>query len=347
MTSAGVERRLAADERAGWSARLSVRERHRALVCAQWRGLLLMALAAVTVFGIAAAFATGPLQRGVILGGGLSTTGFMLVAVVVLASGTAPLLMGESAEQWTAQELRPLGPHGWKLINHFGLGRGDHDHVLVGPGGLLLVESKWGGTPWTLDDRDTLFQSAVSQVLRNARQLTLWHEVARHGHPKVEPVLVLWGPAGRNVPDGPPRRHASGVLVLSGHQLQQWALQRGRGVLDAAQVATIYDAMTRQVTRRDEVERTVRPMPRSVPDLAFLVLRCVLLAAVGVVAAANALTVLRSLPLWCLSGLALALVAQAVHHRTRWRWEARAFQLGVALTYVLGAVAVLGTYGRT
>lgn len=71
----------------------------------------------------------------------------MVRASLVLLSGTAPLMMGELAEQWTAQELRPLTKHGWRLVNHFGLGYGGQDHVLVGPGGVVLLETKSSATP--------------------------------------------------------------------------------------------------------------------------------------------------------------------------------------------------------
>lgn len=81
-------------------------------------------------------------------------------------SGTAPF-MGELAEQWTAQELRPLSKHGWRLVN-FALSYGDQDHVLVGPGGVVLLETKWNGTPWDLDDRDYFFRRALNQALDHA-----------------------------------------------------------------------------------------------------------------------------------------------------------------------------------
>ena len=96
------EKELAGDSRAGWSARTSVRERHRVMVRAQWRPLAGLGLAVLALFGVSAALVDGPLQRGVILGSGLTLTACMIAALVVLLSGTAPLMMGEMAEQWTA-----------------------------------------------------------------------------------------------------------------------------------------------------------------------------------------------------------------------------------------------------
>lgn len=131
------DRELASDRRAGWSARTSIRERHQATVKAQWRPLTLFAAGLLVVVAIASLFATGPLQRGLIFGGGAVLTAAMVTALVVLASGTAPLMTGEMAEQWTARELRPLRQHGWRLINHF----------VLGPRRLrpCARRSRWGG----------------------------------------------------------------------------------------------------------------------------------------------------------------------------------------------------------
>jgi hypothetical protein len=195
------DRELASDRRAGSSARTSIRKRRRATVKEQWRSLAALAAATRALFVVAAVFATGPLQRGFILGSGAVITVAMAAALAVLTSGTAPLTMGELAEQWTAQEVRPLQEHGWRLINHFGLGTGDYDHVLVGPGGVVLVETKWGGTPWDVDARDLAFRLALEQTARNAKQLAMCDGVVKHGRPQVEPVLAVWGPAGRRLRD--------------------------------------------------------------------------------------------------------------------------------------------------
>ena len=141
------EKELVRDRRAGWTARTSIRERQRQTVRTQWRLLALLAAALLALFGVATVFASGPLQRGFIVGTSVTLTAYAVAALVVLTSGSAPLMMGELAEQWTAQELRPMRGHGWKLVNHFGLDSGDQDHVVVGLGGVSLVETRWGGTP--------------------------------------------------------------------------------------------------------------------------------------------------------------------------------------------------------
>lgn len=310
----------------------------------RWRFFGVFGGAVLFCVVVASLFATDPLQRGYILGSGVTLAFGMVGAFVVLLSGTAPLMMGELAEQWTAQELRPLAKHGWRLVNHFGLGYGDQDHVLVGPGGVVLLETKWSATPWDLDDREHFFQMAVAQTTRNAGQLQKWAGVARHGRPVVEPVLVLWGQAGKRAADVPVRRHASGVLVVPGQQLQDWALRRGRDQLTQQQVEAIWTEIARQVDKRDAVERQKHPMPRSLQDLVLGALGCVAAALIGFVLGAQVLARTGSLWAWAAAGLVMIGVAEVVRRRTRWRWPARAFQVGTLSLYVLGAAVVARAY---
>jgi hypothetical protein len=327
------------------SARTSVRTRHRQLLRQRWRFFVLFGVAMLTAILVASVFATGPLQRGFILGSGITIVAAMITAFVVLLSGTAPLMMGELAEQWTAQELRPLSNHGWRLVNHFVLSHGDQDHVLVGPGGVVLVETKWSSTPWALDERDYFFRRALQQTADNAAQLQRWAGVQRHGAPLVEPVLVLWGAASDKIDGSPVRRHESGVLVVSGKQVQDWALRRGRDQLDEQQVQSIWSEITQQVRKRDVVDRDKRPMPRSVQELVLSALGCFVAALVGFVVAAQLLELTGSVLAWAARGLVLLAAAELVRRRAdRWRWPARSFQLGTVALYAVGAVLLIRAY---
>ena len=344
MRSGRREKELASDRRAGWSARASIRVRHRETFRTQWRLLSALAGAVLAVVAVAAIFATGPLQRGVILGAGVATAACMVTGLVVLTSGTAPLMMGEIAEQWTAQELRPLMGHSWKLVNHFGLSAGDQDHVLVGPGGVVLVEAKWGGTPWDADAGNYACRQALAQTARNAKQLAAWHGVARHGHPEVEAVLAVWGPAGRKLRELPVRRHESGVVVMSGDQVQRWMLSRGRDRLVHAQIDGIFADIDRHLVRRDQHERSRKPMPRSLPEMARSVSFGIALSIGGFLLTAQVLELTGSLIVWLASALSLVLAAEWVYRRTRWRWEARSCEVGLSSLYGLTGVAIVRAF---
>lgn len=343
--SGKADRALAGDERAGWSARTSVRRRHRALLRQRWRFLALFGVAMLASVVVASLFATGPLLRGFILGSGITVVFGMVGAFVVLLSGTAPLMMGEMAEQWTAQEVRPLSKRGWRLVNHFSLGYGDQDHVLVGPGGVVLLETKWSGTPWELDERDYFFRRALKQTSDNAAQLQRWAGVQRYGRPTVEPVLVLWGHASDKIADSPVRRHSSGVLVVPGKQLRDWVLRREHGQLSDQQVEAIWSEIRRQVDKRDPVDWEKRPMPRSLQELVLSGLGCLVSALVGFVLVAQVLELTGSLLAWGSAGVAMVGAAGLVRRRApRWRWPARAFQIGVVIMYLLGGAIVLRAY---
>jgi len=80
---------------------------------------------------------------GLVVAGDLGAVAFW----VAQATGTASTMMGDLAEQWTASELRKLRRRGWRVLNHVMLKQRDIDHVLIGPGGVYAVETKWGPDP--------------------------------------------------------------------------------------------------------------------------------------------------------------------------------------------------------
>lgn len=49
---------------------------------------------------------------------------------------------GADGERATAKALRPLVRNGWELFNDIDTGQGNIDHVLVGPAGVFMLESK-------------------------------------------------------------------------------------------------------------------------------------------------------------------------------------------------------------
>ena len=63
--------------------------------------------------------------------------------VVITLSGTI-LRARAVGEQWTARELRSLRKRDWHLANGLLLRRvADIDHVVIGPGGVLVIETKY------------------------------------------------------------------------------------------------------------------------------------------------------------------------------------------------------------
>ena len=85
--------------------------------------------------------------------GVLGASGFWLdVILVILWSGIAPTVMGIQGETLTAEVLDDFAGKEWLLINGLRFkDRGDIDHILIGPAGLLIFESKWSGGRWPME----------------------------------------------------------------------------------------------------------------------------------------------------------------------------------------------------
>jgi hypothetical protein len=51
-------------------------------------------------------------------------------------------LRGWRGESVVQRILKELEPSGYRIINHLDIGRGDVDHVVVGPTGTFAIETK-------------------------------------------------------------------------------------------------------------------------------------------------------------------------------------------------------------
>ena len=90
--------------------------------------------------------------RDFIVGGWAVFVGWLLWHQVVVESGSSTRDMGALAEQWTSNDLKLLRRRGWRVINHIVLRHWDIDHVAIGPGGLLVVQTKWSSDEAALRD---------------------------------------------------------------------------------------------------------------------------------------------------------------------------------------------------
>jgi hypothetical protein len=200
------------------------------------------------------------------LAGALVTSGIWIAVVLVLvASGTGCLMMGDVAEQWTAQELRPLRRHRWKLINRMLLRRWDIDHIAIGPGGVIVAETKWSGDHWKLDPPDDRVVAAVDQVRKNARSLRLYLK-PHIGDAPVRPIVVLWDPEGR----ADPSVEIDEVTVLPGPSLPGWLESVASFDLEQDQVASAWRKLERHLADRDSYELAHDgPPPKGGVDVAW------------------------------------------------------------------------------
>lgn len=287
---------LASDKRAGTFARRKARTTQRAYLRDNWWRLTLV-YAAMTAVAVTPTvlLLDGGMVKGFALGVAVTGVAAALLLLVVVQSGTGPTMAGELAEQWTAQALRPLETDGFRLINHVMVDdRGDLDHVLIGPHGCFLIETKWSASPWDLDNN--YLRQAVRRMHGKAR--TVRRQLGGLSDGAVVPVIVLWGQAARAARQGTGVHKLEGfdTYVLTGDHLPRWLRGRRRDVLTPAEAQLAYQHF---VALAEAGDLTEDPVPPSVERLFW--------SSVGVIFAGLAGFLL---PLYLLSlHLALAMAA--------------------------------------
>ena len=299
--------------------------------------MLLVGVGAGVLSGVCVWFIPNTAVRSYLAG--LLTAGIIgaLAFQVTQMAGTSGIAMGEIAEQWTAQELRKLRRQGWRVINHVMLRTWDIDHVLVGPGGVFAIETKWSARPWELDPLDRRITSAARQASGNARDLSIWEpmKAAASGTP-ARGVVVLWGERANGHNSTSPMR-SDDVEIVTGATIDQWRESLPSVVLTDLQVESCWLALETQVRVRD---RLSGPPPDSVWTLSVRYLTAFAAALIAFVATADLLTVVDSYAWWpavYAATLATGLVGRRV---AVLRPYASGWLVGVVSTF-LAAIAII------
>lgn len=138
---------------------------------------------------------------------------------------------GARGEQETAKVLREVEREGWIVLHDLPAERGNVDHIVVGPAGVYLLDSKRlggsvsvdekGVTVRRLDDPDLTYQHAGSgHLLSLARQT---HDrVLANSRIKtwVTPVMVLWAEFPQHVAE------RDRCVYVHGEELVAWLRSR-------------------------------------------------------------------------------------------------------------------------
>ena len=316
--------------------------RELSLVRARWAYLVGgTAVTAAATAGLAFLVPAG-FARGLVVGA-LGTAFIALTVIMIMqATGTASTRMGATAEQWTASELRQLRRKGWHLINHYLLGA-EIDHLLVGPAGVIVVETKWRRDMWKPSKlaADPRLREALERVSESARSVRLWIGAERNGIP-VRPVLFLWqGEPLR--PDELPQvgyEVIDGVTIIRGRQSARNWLARVAAA-DATLTREVIDGIATtardHLKTRDDREAQQHPLLPSVERLYWIGLGCVLAAAGGISAVTEPLS--RGLHWLAFIVAGAALTAGVLARRfERIRLMADAWLAGVGGTSLLAIV---------
>jgi hypothetical protein len=257
------QRALSSEKRAGsWLRRRALEEQYRLIRENPRIPLILLVLYLVM---LPLAWTQPGAFRGFFIGAWTASVVWMGVLATWQLSGVAPFQQGELAERWTVQELRSLTKSGeWQLINHVLFRPWDIDHILIGPAGVIVIETKGGNSDWTEPKHEPRIQDAVRQVSGNAG------DTRRFIRPDIGPapvlaVVALW-PARKALPT----RNIDGVTVLSGDHLQEWVESLPTDQLSAEAAAAAWRRIADHLDRRDahDIEMQGRP-PRTLNRLAF------------------------------------------------------------------------------
>lgn len=170
---------------------------------------------------------------------------------------------GSEGERKTHDELAALG---WALVDDVDTGRGNYDHIVAGPAGIFLIETKnltgiaeiRGGVAWLRrrhdPDGDQRQSKLKSTVLSASRSLS--GEIrARTGRGRwVQAVVVFWN----EFPDGVVE--SGEVIYVHGSKLKDYMQQRPTTLSDQEQaeigraLADIKQAGERRSKSRIEVD---------------------------------------------------------------------------------------------
>jgi len=163
--------------------------------------------------------------------------------------------LGSWGEQATAKALGDLEHEGWTVLHDLPAGRGNVDHIVIGPGGVFLLDSKrLSGsvlvrdgvvTVSRPDDPDLTYQhTGAVHLLHLARQTHDRILAATRINTWVAPVMVLWA-------DFPQGEAEDRCAYVHGDRIAEWlrskpqtiAPQRVRQVADAVRAAWVRDAL--------------------------------------------------------------------------------------------------------
>lgn len=186
--------------------------------------------------------------RGATVGVVATTVLSTVLWVARETDGGRALRDGAQAERWTATDLRwfmwwrRLHRQRWYVVHSVGFAHGDVDHVLIGPGGVYAVDTKYrSGTGRRRDYRTDIdrVQRQLATATRRVAALVRQHagvDVA------VGAVLVTHG---RSWPwhGNASWRDEGDTLVLRGGHMHRWHVALPQRGLSPSTCRTIHQAL--------------------------------------------------------------------------------------------------------
>lgn len=269
--------------------------------------------------------------RGFVLGAGMTAELAALVTLVGYASGSTSYRLGILAEEMTIGQLARLQGEGWRVLNNARFRvKGDIDHVLVGPGGAVVLETKWmGGGRSSEHYLEQAQAQAADLTTLVGSMVTRW--IPRSA---VRGAVVVWSPEEARTA----QRH-SGIHVVAGRDLSGWVQSLPGAGLGPASLDAAFDRLREMSSSREAHEvrvgfREAQPIDRMI--LGFL---CgVLGAAAGLAAAVFSFEAVRTPGYWLLAAALSVAGVLAARLRRPLNEAARFFVcavIGTSVAYAL------------
>jgi hypothetical protein len=334
-------RRLAGDDYTAIWARRRIREQRLDVVRANARSFATaLVVGAALIIGVAL-LVPWRFVQGLIVGVGITALLSMIGFLVLALSGTTARGMGATAEAWTAGELRRLHRHGWRMINGLVLPGRDVDHLLLGPVGVIVVETKWSSTDWHVAPADENVLAAVDQAVANARSLRLWQTIKRTGLP-VRPLVVLWG-GSKTARQAKPVTVGDATVAYGLQAIRSWMedTKHEPKITAADDIDRLMQDLEAYLTSRREMEPALIPPP-SIDRAIWVSLATLASFTVTVLTCLEAFTISRSW--WVGLGAVCGVVGIWLVVYRRWtaiRVPAIGGLLGVMAVSTLAAVAAV------
>lgn len=230
-----------AKRRAGAWARREAARRRRELMRMHWKRLSLWLAIALCVAGVGTAVAAlvfGSWMAWMVVGA--VYMGLFAIGLTMFEScdpETRRYTQGADGEELTARELRRHSRSGWHAVHNIVLETGDIDHIAVGPGGAVAIETKCPNTGWRWLERQDFHRWWVRQTKRSVLRARALIRQYAGVHIEPTPLLVVWTTElkGEYVT-------VDGVRVVHGRDLLRF-LDDLPVVLDEGQVKQIHLAL--------------------------------------------------------------------------------------------------------
>lgn len=332
---------LDSGERIGRKARNTVWSQTSSFLRRHWLALLGL-FATLFLSSLVLSFFLHGVERWLLLGAMGATSFWMVVVGVIVWSGIAPLIMGIQGEAITADVLREFKGKDWHLIHGMRFpDSGDIDHILVGPSGILVFETKWSAGRWPMKNERWVYTTgqlnwAISQVKKNREDLRTKLESVTEDV-DVYAVCVLWS-ATDSSKDLPwfYRQSPDFVYGVRGPELESWLLSLRKNALDPDRVKSIASELKAMALALDE--ENPEPYRRT---LNRIIIDSLWMPAMGFLSpmfVIAAVSLLKNAYIDLGSLVVLGVLGLYLRHRSRLKavivcWFA---SLGLIVSYVLG-----------